>query len=314
MSQAAEPVETPSGVEYHRLLRGQSSYRWWKPLIALVLSGLFVAVSSSMLLFVVTVIDTLVSDSTGVPGYFVSVDGSLNTAAFSVTDAANPLSLLVSLAAVAIWTPCILLAMWVAGIRPVGRIHSVALHLRWRWMLACIIPALSATAVMILIGAVIIPALMGEPLLAPSTDPGVFALVAVVILVMVPLQAAAEEYVFRGLLMQALGAWFGLRVIAIVLPTLVFALLHNYDVWGILDVAIFGITAAWITWRTGGLESAIVLHAVNNVVLFMVMASGMNGQTTVSAETGGPVILIGTCAMMGLYAWWVSRKRNAAEQ
>ena len=101
---------------------------------------------------------------------------------------------------------------------------------------------------------------------------------ALVILLLVPFQAAAEEYVFRGILMQSLGAWVRWAPLAIVLPTVLFAFGHIYDIWGLLDVAAFGLAAAWITWRTGGLEAGIVMHTVNNVVLFLLLASGVLGR------------------------------------
>ena len=106
-----------------------------------------------------------------------------------------------------------------------------------------------------------------------------------------PFQAAAEEYVFRGILMQTLGAWVRWAPLAIVLPTVLFAFGHIYDVWGLLDVAAFGLAAAWITWRTGGLEAGIVMHTVNNVVLFLLLASGVLGGTAVTSDGGSPFAL-----------------------
>ncbi|WGD37647.1 type II CAAX endopeptidase family protein [Lysinibacter sp. HNR] len=307
--QAVSALPTPR-LEYQRLFRGQKNYRWWKPLLAVVLSALFIGVAMSMLLVAVAVFDLIFAASTGRPGYFVSLDGTMNQEAFTRTDAANPLSLLINLATIALWIPCVLLALWVSGIRPVGRVHSVAMRLRWRWMGACVLPALGATALMMAIGTIVAPLIIDEAQPEPLPLPGTFAIVVLIIIVVVPLQAAAEEYVFRGLLTQVLGAWIKFRVVALVVPTLIFASLHSYDVWGILNVAIFGITAAWITLRTGGLEAAIVLHTMNNVVLFLLLATGASGDTRVATETAGPVILIGTSAMMALYAWWVDRKRQ----
>ncbi|MFC4224153.1 CPBP family glutamic-type intramembrane protease [Lysinibacter cavernae] len=304
MTQTVPPVDarSPERLEYHRLYRGQAEFRWWKGLVAAVLSAVFILVASSSVLLVFAIVEQL---TTGQP---------LRAESAVALDAADPMALLQNLTLIAIWTPCILLALWVSGIKPVGRIHSVSFGLRWRWMLSCLVPAFGATAVMMLIGAVIIPAIIGEPLVAPSTPAVLLAQSLLVIVIVVPLQAAAEEYVFRGLLAQLIGAWIPWRtaglVLALVAPTLVFALAHNYDIWGLLDVAIFGITAAWVTWRTGGLEAAIVLHAVNNVVLFAVMSTGANGSTSVQTETGGPIILIGTAAMMVTFALWIDRLRR----
>jgi hypothetical protein len=46
----------------------------------------------------------------------------------------------------------------------------------------------------------------------------------VVILLLVPLQAAAEEYIFRGYLMQSIGRWLRHPAFAILLPVPLFVL------------------------------------------------------------------------------------------
>ena len=45
----------------------------------------------------------------------------------------------------------------------------------------------------------------------------------VIILVLTPFQAAAEEYVFRGFLAQILGSWVRFAPVAIIVPTAIFA-------------------------------------------------------------------------------------------
>ncbi|WIB13968.1 CPBP family intramembrane glutamic endopeptidase [Curtobacterium sp. MCPF17_052] len=84
-------------------------------------------------------------------------------------------------------------------------------------------------------------------------------LTILLVVLLVPFQAAAEEYVFRGFLMQTIGSWIPVRavgaVVAVVVSTVLFAVLHvpnGYNVWGILDVGSFGLVAAVIVLRTGG--------------------------------------------------------------
>ena len=48
-------------------------------------------------------------------------------------------------------------------------------------------------------------------------------------------------------------------------------------VW--LSVGIFGLGAAIVVWRTGGLEAGIALHSVNNIAGFLLLASGVHGTT-----------------------------------
>jgi len=99
-----------------------------------------------------------------------------------------------------------------------------------------------------------------------------------VIVLLVPFQAAAEEYIFRGWLLQAIGSWtfetrggllakvFGTAWPAILLSALPFIAGHAYTDWGILDIGAFAVAAGWVTVQTGGLEAAIALHVVNNMV------------------------------------------------
>ncbi|PSL21237.1 CPBP family intramembrane glutamic endopeptidase [Shimia abyssi] len=94
------------------------------------------------------------------------------------------------------------------------------------------------------------------------------------------LQCGAEELVFRGYLQSQLAARFRSPLIWMVLPSLLFGVLH-YDVEVYGDVAIwlviwavaFGLVAADLTARTGTLAPAIVLHVVNNFVAMSLAAT-----------------------------------------
>ncbi|MDG4865770.1 CPBP family intramembrane metalloprotease, partial [Streptomyces sp. T-3] len=97
------------------------------------------------------------------------------------------------------------------------------------------------------------------------------------VLLLVPFQAAAEEYAFRGWLVQAVGAWCRSPWIAVLPQALLFAAAHGWGTpWGFADLFVFGVVAAWLTIRTGGLEAAIALHVLNNLLPFGVMA-GIKG-------------------------------------
>jgi hypothetical protein len=101
------------------------------------------------------------------------------------------------------------------------------------------------------------------------------AVLLLVVLLTTPLQAAGEEYLFRGWLSQAIGSLFPRAVVGAVVAALlsatVFAFAHGQqDPWLFADRFAFGLVASWLVWRTGGLEAAIAVHAVNNVVAFVV--------------------------------------------
>lgn len=119
--------------------------------------------------------------------------------------------------------------------------------------------------------------------------PGLGAFVAplVVVLLVIPFQAAAEEYVFRGTLGQALGSWVDSPWLAIAISSLAFAAAHGLGGPGFVAMVGFGVLTGWLTIRTGGLEAAIALHVVNNVVLFAAMAAGGGTATWLSELNAG---------------------------
>jgi hypothetical protein len=134
--------------------------------------------------------------------------------------------------------------------------------LRWRYLGLC---AAAATAEFA--GVLAISGSLSPGTRTPPHPP----LVACLLLIAItsPLQAAAEEYLFRGYLLQAFGslaatAWFG-----VIASALLFALFHgSQNLPLFLDRFAFGLLAAVLVWRTGGLEAGIAAHVANNVLAY----------------------------------------------
>jgi membrane protease YdiL (CAAX protease family) len=298
-------------VPYHRLLRTLRGYRWWKPLLAILVAAAYYLVLSVVLSLVLFAIGVATGDIR--TGNVSEVLADLN--ALQQLDAASPFSITFALTNIAIMLPAVQLAMLTVGLRPTGVRHSVAFRLRWGWMLLALGPAAAVFALNIGIGLLIGGLLGGEWPEAPTTALGTFVLCAVVIVVLTPFQAAAEEYVFRGLFAQALGGWIRYLPFAVVIPSLAFAALHAYDPWGLVDVFLFGVAAGLVVWRTGGLEASISMHAVNNVGAFLMLTSGIYGTTINQRETSGPVgpaISLVTLSLWVLWMSWLARRRGVA--
>ena len=122
-----------------------------------------------------------------------------------------------------------------------------------------------------------------------------FGWLLVVVLLTTPLQSAAEEYLFRGYLSQAVAGWIrapgGGAVVAGVLTAALFAAAHVPGDWvTFLDRFAFGLAASAVVWLTGGLEAAIVLHAVNNVLVF-VLAGALGDAVATEEVPGGSGLL-----------------------
>ena len=289
---------TPASVEYHRLFRTLPSYRWWRPLVAAVVGAvLYVALANAVVLAIYAVIRAV-----GGQELAATVAQGLRD---DPLDASQPLVLLLTLSSIATLLPSVLLATRLAGLGRPGQLSSVAGRLRWRWMLRTVPAGLVLMALTVGLSYLVVPPLTGQAIgTGPvTTPPSTLVWSVLVIVLLVPLQASGEEYVYRGFATQALGSWVAWPVVAIVVPTVAFALSHAYNPWGVLDVAVFGVAAAWLTWRTGGLEAAIVGHVLNNTVLFLLLAPFAGTE----ASDGSPLGLAVTVVCTPVWAWLVTR-------
>jgi membrane protease YdiL (CAAX protease family) len=231
---------------YHRLAR-TDRYRWWKPILELVLWLFF-----SLLLVIVVVVP-------------------VDVAAGSAAD--GPLGLAVLGLSLAVLMPAAFLAARLTG-RPWRGLLGVDGRLHWRWLGLCLAVALAQVVVQSAIE--VAAAGLGHPV-TPMRGAWVgwarFLPLALVVVAAIVPQAAAEEIVFRGTLMQALGAWVRSPWFAILVSSALFGLAHWLPLAGFVSTAAFGLVAAWLTIRTGGLEAAIALHVARNVSWFLLDAA-----------------------------------------
>ncbi|MCT9821102.1 CPBP family intramembrane metalloprotease [Microbacterium sp. W1N] len=259
---------TSPGLAFHRLVFARRRSAWWTPLLTGLLG---VALYAVMLLIVVAVVIVASLLVPGAAGWMMSIT---ETAAFDLTD---PLSMLLLLGTIVLMLPAYVIASRIVNGARVGLVSSAAGRLRWGWMLQC--TALAAVlATVLTVATFLLPSdadATGAGVVPPSQNPALWASLAVIVLV-VPLQAAAEEYVFRGYLQQAIGRWLRHPLFAILLPVPLFVLGHLYDPLGQAAVGLFAVVAGWLTWRTGGLEAAIALHVVNNLSAFLLALMGLS--------------------------------------
>ena len=98
---------------------------------------------------------------------------------------------------------------------------------------------------------------------------------AIITLLLIPFQAAAEEILFRGDLSQFLIKYLGSPWVVFVVSSVMFSLLHfsNSEADGqahyyLLIIFSFGMLTCLFVYFEGGLESAIGLHIANNMFVF----------------------------------------------
>ncbi len=99
-------------------------------------------------------------------------------------------------------------------------------------------------------------------------------------LVGVLIQTGAEELLFRGYLQQQLAARFSNPLAWLVLPSVLFGLVH-FDPAGaggtawliVAAAALFGLAAADLTRATGSIGAAWGFHFVNNTIALLILAT-----------------------------------------
>lgn len=180
-----------------------------------------------------------------------------------------------------------LLSRVLHGLQP-GWLASVTPRIRWGWFVVCFGLSFVALLATVLVSA-FLPA-QGESV-EMSGQVNDFTSTTrdflLVVLLLTPLQAAGEEYAFRGYLTQAFGNIFASRWVAIVLPALLFALAHgSQDPPIFFDRFAFGLVSGALVVLTGGLEAGIAMHVLNNWLAFG-LALAFGDMASTLNPTGG---------------------------
>lgn len=301
---APDPMPTEP-VEYQHLLRGPRR-RWWRPLAALGLA----LVGLVGLLLIVTVV---------MIGGLMATGSTIETLDAAMLDMTNPVTFATQNLLLAALIPVAGLSIWAAHrVRP-GYVSSVTGRFRWGWLAWCLVVVVPIWVAylgisVLLDGGVSGPEADGAAVTATDNWPVLLVLMALT----TPFQAAGEEYLFRGWLLQNIGAWVRSRWLALGLAALVsaagFAAAHGSpDPWIIADLIVFALAAVILTWRTGGLEAAVAIHVVNNLLALgiVIVFGGMEDAFITGETTGSPAATlssiaattIATAAVLWLARW-----------
>lgn len=295
------PVRRPSFAKiphaqpqpYLRLMR-TVNYRWWRP----VLGILAFAAAYVVAVFIVAL---------------AFVAGGLHLGDLDrLDDLTDPAVLALANATLIVAIPVVWLA-WTVHTERFGWASSVVGRIRWR-----LLWRYGALAVVVVGLGMLLSLVVGGGI-GPTSgfDAREFGFLLLVVVLSTPLQSAAEEYVFRGYASQAIASWIPSRAVGAVLAGLItatlFSLIHAPgDVFTFLDRLAFGLAASAVVWLTGGLEAAIGFHAVNNMVIFLVVgALGGATSTDIQADSGTAALIVGVdILVMGIYVWAVAKTRK----
>lgn len=286
--QAAEPVS------YERLARVTGRHDWWRPLVGtLVLLGLTM-VGLVLIVGVTDVTGALLDvprDADDWPLF-----GEIPDTAVMLIFSATPL-------------PALALTARLIQKRRGGTLSSVVGHLRLSWLRTCLAIAAAPIAVLLTLSFVL------DPLDSTWVGWGTFLTGLAVVVCLVPFQAAAEEYVFRGWLLQATGCFVRSPLLVLVPQAVLFAAVHGLGTpWGFASLVIFGLCTGWLTIRTGGLEAALGLHITTNVLGLGAAAAFVGGLSSdeTAADMPWPMFLVDVALTIGFTALilHLAKRRN----
>ncbi|MGO4957728.1 lysostaphin resistance A-like protein [Luteococcus sp. Sow4_B9] len=300
MPRVALPVQER---EYHHFWR-TPLLRWWRPVLAVVL-GVFIFLVLTVLASMVAVGLDMATGRTDVSDLQTSSDSITVTPALFLANNIS-LALLIPLS--------MLLSAWLFKQRR-GWLASVTGRMRWGWMGRCFL-ALTPLWVLYLGFDLWMTVRSGQDLgLHVNKDTW---LLLVGILLTTPFQAAGEEYAFRGLLNRSAASLVPHRTVALVVGAVfssgLFMLAHGAgDVWLNIFYFCFGMIACGMTWRTGGIEAAIAMHVINNVLSELVMPfSDISGIFDRQAGTADATVLVGV--IVPLIGWFLVERMARRQQ
>jgi len=268
------------------------NYAWWKPVLGIILVVVGMLLLAPLVLLPVLAIG-------------VSAEGGPFWESFeraASMEAVGPASLLY----LNLVLGSTILVTWFV-MRVLHRMRprwltSVVPKMRWTFFFICV-----GFSVVALIAQVVVS------LLLPGSQEGDIGglndftrtsiILAVIVLLTTPFQAAGEEYVFRGYLMQALGSLFNNKWVALLSTATLFALAHGVQNPPLFfDRFMFGLIAGWLVLRTGGLEAAIAMHILNNFLAFgFALSFGDLTDSLTVSEVGWSNIIL-TLTQAGTYA------------
>jgi membrane protease YdiL (CAAX protease family) len=280
------------GLPYHRIQQaGRPGI--WRPVVGIVVMFLgFVLIGA----VVATIVFQLVYLATG--------RGTVDVARLADLTRPTPAGLAFLNVALATFIPLAMLTSRVLHGVPPRWLTSVRPRMRWRFFGACLAVSVVALVATLVVGSVL-PGQDGNVSGHPNPFTTTTLHYLLVIVLLTPLQAAGEEYVFRGYLTQAFGGIFGSAWVAVLLPAFLFGLAHGLGQSPpvFFDRFAFGVVAGILVIRTGGLEAGIAMHVLNNFLAYGIALAYSDMASTLNPTGGSWWSIPVTLTQSLVYLW-----------
>ena len=243
--------------DYITFPRTFESYRWYKPILVFIVG------------FIITLIFVILT--VGVFYVMVGPDFVRSAISGGYEVLNSPLMIFFTDFLIFLFIPSLYLASKVVKDRPFSSYSSS----RGGWNFKLYFKALAIPLILYLIY------MSADAIITGKKGPSHLSIAfIIVILISVPLQSIAEEYVFRGFFMQTLGSWFKIPVLAIVLQAIIFALSHGYNSIGLLETFVSGLGFGFFAWKTNGIEVSSAIHTANNFSVGLFVMLGLKKSTS----------------------------------
>lgn len=233
------------------------NYRWYKPILVLIVSFIIMLILGALVMvafYLVMGFDFI--HSVFNKGYEAFI---------------SPMAILFADLMIIIFIPSLYLASKVVKDRPFSSYSSS----RGGWNFKLYFKALAIPVILYIIY------MAGETAIKGPAGTSHFSIAfLIVLLISVPLQSIAEEYIFRGFIMQTLGSWFNMPLLAIVLQAIIFTLGHGYNSLGLFETLVTGLGCGFFAWKTNGLEVSSALHTANNFSFGLFVMLGLEASTS----------------------------------
>ncbi|MEG3632596.1 CPBP family intramembrane glutamic endopeptidase [Micromonospora palythoicola] len=286
---------TMAGVEYHRVLAGDKR-RVGRGILAIVLLAAGLVIFPTVLGRAAALIDAPTGATPPILG------GTDYTPLYHASS-------MISLALLIPWS--MLIQRWLYGV-PGASLHSVTSRFRFGLLGRSLVIFGPAWLVVNTLGAL-------QPVEESAWSQHDLIAIFLATMLLTPLQSAGEEYGVRGLVFRVVGSWTrsprtGL-VAGVLVTSVLFTALHGAtDPYLIVWYFVLWTGLAIITWRTGGLEISVMLHAVLNTFT-LVLATALRVDLGTATQdrsdgVGSPYQLVPTAAIIVITAivWWRTRK------
>ena len=240
------------------------SYRWFRPLLVSILTVVFYVLVSNG----ATIILQFLGNVTGndVAGTLKGLAGGYDN-----FDSYSTFGALLSLGLIALLIVALALGNLVAGKRPFSSYISSKGGWRMKVFFICLGVALVVSALPVGV----------STLMDADTKGAVKFTVAgfIFCIILGPFQCIAEEFIFRALATQTLTGWFRIRILAVILSSLFFMVMHPYNGIGKIEIFITGAAMCLMAWIANGIEASSAIHITNNMTIFIMTGFGISKVT-----------------------------------